>query len=83
MEVLIHKIKENFYFFEARNFDVSELEEEYVFDDFISKIKLWVKAKTGLECATYCISQTSGSINVMAIVGDTCSCSTILGKETW
>ena len=83
MEVLIRKINENLYFFEVKNLIVSELEEEYVFDDLITKIQLWVKAKTGLECATNCISETASSINIMAISGDTCNCSIVLDKDIW
>lgn len=83
MEVFITKIKENLYLFNAGNLDISEVEEEYVLDVFVSQIKTWIKAKTGLDCATYCISNTTSNIDVIAIVGDICSCSKILGKEIW
>lgn len=83
MDVLVTKINENLYVFTTKDSHFSELESEFFIDDFSNKVKLWIMDKLNQESATYVISHNEKETSILVIVGEKCSCSTVIGFEEW
>ena len=53
MNVLVTRIKENLYVFSTKDFHSSELESEFLLDDFSNRVKAWIMDRLNQESVTY------------------------------
>ena len=83
MEVYITKINDRIFIFNTTDIVLSEVDSEIVFDDFVKKVKSWLKMRTNQDSAICVISEKENNIIVLAVLGEKSIVSTIYSVEEW
>ena len=83
MEVYITKINDRIFIFNTTDIVLSEVDSEIVFDDFVKKVKSWLKMRTNQDSAICVISEKENNLIVLAVLGEKSIVSTIYSVEEW